>query len=101
MKRYRNPYSWPAITMAEQKAAVRRLKAQGRREIDETMIFTTTLRQREIEDAAQSQPARLLAGGGNSDLHLRPPTRRAEASRDRFAQVQIWCGGGAGTCAQP
>jgi putative transposase len=54
--RYRN-LSWPAITMAEQKAAVRRLKAQGRREIDETMIFTTTLRQREIEDAAQRQTA--------------------------------------------
>lgn len=52
--RYRN-LSWPAITMAEQKAAVRKLKAQGRREIDETMIFTTTIRQREIEDAARRQ----------------------------------------------
>jgi putative transposase len=54
--RYRN-LSWPAITMAEQKAAVRQLKAQGRREIDETMIFTTTMRQREIEDAARRQTA--------------------------------------------
>jgi len=52
--RYRD-LSWPAITMGEQKAAIRQLKAQGRREIDETMIFTTTLRQREIEDAAQRQ----------------------------------------------
>jgi putative transposase len=52
--RYRN-LSWPAITLSEQKAAVRGLKAQGRREIDETMIFTTTLRQREIEDTARRQ----------------------------------------------
>jgi putative transposase len=54
--RYRN-LSWPAITMGEQKAAIRQLKAQGRREIDETMIFATTLRQREIEDAARRQTA--------------------------------------------
>lgn len=54
--RYRN-LSWPAITMSEQKAAVRQLKAQGRREIDEAMIFTTTLRQREIEDTARRQTA--------------------------------------------
>jgi putative transposase len=53
--RYRN-LSWPA-TMGEQKAAIRQLKAQGRREIDETMIFTTTLRQREIEDAERRQTA--------------------------------------------
>jgi hypothetical protein len=44
---YRN-LSWPAITPSEQKAAVRQLKAQGRREIDETIIFATTLRQREL-----------------------------------------------------
>ena len=54
--RYRN-LNWPAITLSEQKAAVRQLKAQGRREIDETMIFTTTLRQREIEDSARRQTA--------------------------------------------
>jgi putative transposase len=54
--RYRN-LSWPAITLSEQKAAVRQLKAQGRREIDEAMIFNTTLHQREIEDAAHRQTA--------------------------------------------
>ena len=77
--RYRN-LSWPAITMAEQKAAVRRLKAQGRREIDETMIFTTTLVSARSRTLRRDK-RRLLAGGGNSDLHLRPPTRRAEASK--------------------
>ena len=54
--RYRN-LSWPAITISEQKAAVRQLKVQGRREIDETMIFTTTLHLREIEDTARRQTA--------------------------------------------
>jgi putative transposase len=33
--RYRN-LGWPAITMSEQKAAIRQLKVRGRREIDET-----------------------------------------------------------------
>lgn len=54
--RYRD-LSWPAITLAEQNAAVRQLKAQGRHEIDEAMIFTTTIRQREIEDNARRQTA--------------------------------------------
>jgi putative transposase len=39
----------------EQKAAVRILKAQGRSEINEAMIFKTAVRQREIEDAAVKQ----------------------------------------------
>jgi putative transposase len=52
--RYRN-LNWPAITLSECQAAVRRLKAQGRREVDEAMIFKTTVRQREIEDAAHRQ----------------------------------------------
>ena len=54
--RYRN-LGWPGITLSEQRAAVRQLKAQGRREIDEEMIFKTTLRQREIEDTARRQTA--------------------------------------------
>ena len=41
----------------EEKAAMRHLRLQGRREIDETMIFTATLRQREIEDEARRQTA--------------------------------------------
>lgn len=52
--RYRN-LTWPTITLWEQKAALRQLKAQGRREIDESLIFKTTMRQREIEDAAPRQ----------------------------------------------
>jgi putative transposase len=54
--RYRN-LSWPAITLWEQKAAVRHLRAQGRNEIDEGMIFNATIRQREIEDEAVRQTA--------------------------------------------
>jgi putative transposase len=52
--RYRD-LTWPAITLWEQKAAVRILKAQGRSEINEAMIFKTAVRQREIEDAAVKQ----------------------------------------------
>ena len=52
--RYRN-LTWPAISLWEQTAALKQLKAQGRREIDETLIFKTAMRQREIEDAATRQ----------------------------------------------
>jgi putative transposase len=52
--RYRN-LTWPAISLWEQRAALKQLKAQGRREIDEALIFKTTMRQREIEDAATRQ----------------------------------------------
>lgn len=70
--RYRD-LSWPAITMAEQKAAMHRLKLQGQREINEKMIFTTTLRQREIEDAARRQTA-----AARRRRELRPPTPVAD-----------------------
>jgi putative transposase len=56
--RYRN-LGWPAITLWEQKAAMKYLRAKGRAEIDEAMIFKTTLRQREIEDRAAKQTAAL------------------------------------------
>lgn len=56
--RYRN-LSYAAITVGEQRAAIRQPEGAGtpRDRIDETMIFTTTLRQREIEDAALRQTA--------------------------------------------
>jgi putative transposase len=54
--RYRN-LSWPAITLWEQKAAIRQFRAQGRNEINEAMIFTATMQQREIEDAAKRKTA--------------------------------------------
>jgi putative transposase len=75
--RYRN-LSWPAITMSEQKAAVRQLKAQGRREIDEAMIFTTTLRQREIEDTARRQTAAIRR---RRELRPQSPTVDQRAGR--------------------
>jgi putative transposase len=54
--RYRD-LRWPPITSWEQRAAVRQLRALGRNEIDERMIFMTTIRQREIEDAAVKRTA--------------------------------------------
>ncbi len=50
--RYRD-LGWPAITLAEQRAVMRLLRAQGRREVDEALLFKTALRQREIVDAAR------------------------------------------------
>ena len=52
--RYRD-LSWPAITLAEQRAVMRLLRAQGRQEVDEALLFKTALRQREIVDAARRQ----------------------------------------------
>jgi putative transposase len=52
--RYRD-LGWPAITLAEQRAVMRLLRAQGRREVDEALLFKTALRQREIVDAARRQ----------------------------------------------
>ncbi len=52
--RYRD-LGLPAITLAEQRAVMRLLRAQGRREVDEALLFKTALRQREIVDAARRQ----------------------------------------------
>jgi putative transposase len=52
--RYRD-LGWPPITLAEQRAVMRMLRAQGRHEVDEDLLFKTALRQREIVDAARRQ----------------------------------------------
>ena len=51
--RYRD-LGWPSISLAEQRAVMRLLRAQGRREVDEALLFKTALRQREIVDAART-----------------------------------------------
>jgi len=79
--RYRN-LSWPAITLWEQRAAMRHLKAQGRREIDEAMIFTTTIRQREIEDAAARQTA-----AQRRRLEQRPQSRGRDRATDSLRGI--------------
>ena len=75
--RYRN-LGWPAITMGEQKAAIRQLKLRGRGEIDEAMIFKTTLRQREIEDScAKTDCCRsAVVGNTSADQRADRPERR-------------------------
>jgi len=45
----------PAITLWEQKAAVRAQRARGRREVDEEMIFQTIAAQRALVDQATQQ----------------------------------------------
>ncbi len=66
--RYRN-LAYPPISVWERNAAVRQLNAQGRREVDEKMIFAAILEQRTIEDDARRQTAR-----ARRNRERRPPT---------------------------
>ena len=70
---YRN-LGWPAITLWEQKAAMKASPGQkaGLRSM-EAMIFKTTLRQREIEDRAAKQTA-----AGSAVGVLRRPAQRGD-----------------------
>jgi putative transposase len=65
--RYRD-LAWPSITLAEQRTVMRLLRAQGRREVDEALLFKTALRQREIVDAARRQTV-----ATRRSRELRPP----------------------------
>ena len=70
--RYRD-LGWPAITLAEQRAVMRLLRAQGRHEVDEALLFKTALRQREITDAARRQTV-----ATRRSRELRPPLATLE-----------------------
>jgi putative transposase len=72
--RYRD-LSWPPITLAEQRSVMRELRAQGRREIDEALLFKTTLRQREIEDNAKRQT---MAARRRRELRPLQPTNESK-----------------------
>jgi putative transposase len=71
--RYRD-LGWPPITLAEQRAVMRLLRAQGRREVDEALLFKTALRQREIVDAARRQTV-----ATRRSRELRPPQATPES----------------------
>ncbi|MBV8158266.1 MAG: Mu transposase C-terminal domain-containing protein, partial [Dyella sp.] len=71
--RYRD-LSWPPITLAEQRSVMRLLRAQGRHEVDEALLFKTALRQREIVDTARRQTA-----ATRRSRELRPPQATAES----------------------
>ena len=47
----------PTITLAEQRAAMRMLRAQGRREVDGPLLFKTALRQQNDKLHADSPQA--------------------------------------------
>jgi putative transposase len=67
--RYRD-LSWPPITLTEQRAVMRALRAQGRQEVDEALLFKTALHQREIVDAARRQT---MATRRSRELRPPPP----------------------------
>jgi putative transposase len=79
--RYRD-LAWPSITLAEQRAVMRLLRAQGRREVDEALLFKTALRQREIVDAARRQTA-----ATRKNRELRPPQMVPERKRDSLKGI--------------
>ena len=76
--RYRD-LAHPPISLWERNAAVRLLNAQGRREVDENMIFGAVLEQRTIEDDARRQTARTR----------RNRERRPPASGHRPAEIRL------------
>jgi putative transposase len=72
--RYRD-LSWPPITLAEHRSVMRELRAQGRREIDESLLFKTALRQHEIEDTARRQT---VASRRRRELRPMHPTNESK-----------------------
>ena len=89
--RYRN-LAHPPISLWERNAAVRRLNAQGRREVDENMIFAAVLEQRTIEDDARRQTARTRrnrerrpskAGQRQAEIRLRDIDTSAPVTSER------------------
>ena len=72
--RYRD-LSWPSITLAEQRAVMRLLRAQGRREVDEALLFKTALRQREIVDAARRQTVATRRSRELRPAHVTPESK--------------------------
>ena len=79
--RYRD-LGWPSISLAEQRAVMRLLRAQGRREVDEALLFKTALRQREIVDAARRQTV-----ATRRRRELRPPHAAPESKRDSLKGI--------------
>ena len=77
--RYRN-LAHSAITLWERNAAVRRLNAKGRHEVDEDMIFAAVAEQRAIEDSARRQTAQSRR---NHERRPRAPDQRHAESRLR------------------
>jgi len=87
--RYRD-LSWPPITLAEQRSTMRLLRAQGRHEVNEPLLFKTALRQREIVDAARRQTV-----ATRKSRELRPPQAPPESRRDGLKGIDSRrpCGG--------
>jgi len=74
--------SWPPITLTEQRSVMRLLRAQGRQEVDEALLFKTALRQREIVDAAQRQTI-----AARKSRELRPPDAPPDSRGDSLKGI--------------
>ena len=79
--RYRT-LSHPPISLWERNAAMRELKAKGRREVNEDMIFTFVMEQRLIEDNA-----RRLTAQSRLNRERRPASHRDEPPEVKLRDI--------------
>jgi hypothetical protein len=80
--RYRDLW-WPPITLAEQRAVMRLLRAHGRREVDEALLFKTAHRQREIVDTARRQTVAMRKSRELRPLQTSPESKGGNLSIPR------------------
>lgn len=95
--------SRPALTLWEHRQAMERLRAKGRSQIDETMLFSMVSQMREITKMAQtttrktrrnqqrlSQIAQLPIIQEKTDLKIEPPTDITTEVARPFDQIEEW-----------
>ena len=93
--RYRQ-LGYPPVSLWERNAAVRRLREQGRHEVDEAMIFASISEQRCIEDDAQRKSAK-----ARRSRERRPSARDTDAGVVRLRDIDTGIPDGAGTEGGP
>jgi putative transposase len=95
--------SRPALTLWEHRQAMDRLRAKGRAQIDETMLFNMVSQMREITKTAQSttrktrrnqqrlrQIAQLPIPQKETDLKIEPPMEITTELARPFDQIEEW-----------
>src|ERR1700741_2693877 len=76
---YRN-LGAPPISLWEQREAMKRLRSEGRRLVDERLIFETALAQRKLVDSARKSTRKRR--NKERRQHLQAITKETEASSD-------------------
>lgn len=95
--------SRPALTLWEHRQAMDRLRAKGRSQVDETMLFSMVSQMREITKTAQSttrktrrnqqrlsQIAQLPINQEKTELKIEPPINTTKEVARPFDQLEEW-----------